>query len=143
MHVYQVTELLDEVNRTLSGYHEVHVEGEVSNFTRSAAGHLYFTLKDARSQLSVVLFATNARALKFRLENGLKLVARGQLTIYPVKSSYQLNADSVEPVGLGALQLAFEQLKARLAAEGLFDAARKKAIPILPQRIVVVTSPAG
>src|SRR5688500_16617449 len=140
---WSVSELIREVNLQLYRWNDVAVEGEVTNFTRSAAGHLYFTLKDARAQIKVVLFATNARFLRFRIENGLQLVVRGGLAIYEQKGDFQLNANSAEPAGLGALQLAFEQLKKRLAEEGLFDPARKKAIPMLPQRIAVVTSPTG
>jgi len=140
---YSVSELIRQINLDLYRYNDVTVEGEVSNFTRSAAGHQYFTLKDARAQIRVVLFATQARFLRFRIENGLQLIVRGRLTIYEAKGEFQLNAVAAEPAGLGALQLAFEQLKKRLAEEGLFDAARKKPIPMLPQRIAVVTSPAG
>jgi len=138
-----VSELIRQVNLDLYRYNDISVEGEVTNFTRSAAGHLYFSIKDARAQIRVVLFAMNARFLRFRIENGLQLIVRGRLTIYEAKGEFQLNAVSAEPAGLGALQLAFEQLKKRLAEEGLFDPARKKPIPMLPQRIAVVTSPAG
>jgi exodeoxyribonuclease VII large subunit len=138
-----VSELIREVNLQLYRFNDVAVEGEVTNFVRSAAGHLYFTLKDPKSQIRVVLFATNARFLRFRIENGLQLIVRGRLAIYEQKGDFQLNAVSAEPAGVGALQLAFEQLKKRLADEGLFDASRKKAIPMLPQRIAVVTSTAG
>ncbi len=141
--VLSVSELIRQVNTDLFRYNDISVEGEVSNFTRSAAGHLYFSLKDARAQIRVVLFATNARFLRFRIENGLQLVVRGRLTIYEAKGEFQLNAAIAEPAGLGALQLAFEQLKKRLAEEGLFDPERKKAIPMLPQHIAVVTSPTG
>jgi len=141
--VYSVSELIRQVNLDLFRYNDISVEGEVTNFTRSSAGHLYFSLKDARAQIRVVLFATNARFLRFRIENGLQLIVRGRLTIYEQKGEFQLNAVAVEPAGLGALQLAFEQLKKRLSEEGLFDADRKKPIPMLPQRIAVVTSPAG
>jgi exodeoxyribonuclease VII large subunit len=140
---YSVSDLLREVNLQLYRFNDVSVEGEVTNFVRSAAGHLYFTLKDARAQVRVVLFATNARFLRFRIENGLQLIVRGRLTIYEQKGEFQLNAVAAEPAGLGALQLAFEQLKKQLAEEGLFDPARKKPIPMLPQRIAVVTSPTG
>lgn len=140
---YSVSDLLREVNLQLYRFNDVSVEGEVTNFVRSAAGHLYFTLKDARAQIRVVLFATNARFLRFRIENGLQLIVRGRLTIYEQKGEFQLNAVAAEPAGLGALQLAFEQLKKQLAEEGLFDPARKKPIPMLPQRIAVVTSPTG
>jgi len=141
--VYTVSELIRQINLDLFRYHDIAVEGEVTNFTRSAAGHQYFSIKDAKAALKVVLFATNARFLKFKIENGQKLIVRGRLSIYEVKGDFQLNAVSIEPVGLGALQLAFEQLKKRLAEEGLFDPARKKPIPMLPLRIAVVTSPTG
>lgn len=141
--VWSVSELIRQVNLDLYRYNDVSVEGEVTNFTRSAAGHLYFSIKDVRAQMRVVLFATNARFLRFRIENGLQLVVRGRLTLYEAKGEFQLNAVAAEPAGLGALQLAFEQLKKRLAEEGLFDADRKKAIPMLPQRIAIVTSPTG
>lgn len=140
---YSVSELIRQINLDLYRYNDISVEGEVSNFTRSSAGHQYFTLKDARAQIRVVLFATQARFLRFRIENGLQLIVRGRLSVYEAKGEFQLNAVSAEPAGLGALQLAFEQLKKRLAEEGLFDPARKKPIPMLPQRIAVVTSPTG
>jgi exodeoxyribonuclease VII large subunit len=141
--VFSPSELIRQINLDLYRYNDVSVEGEVTNYTKSSAGHHYFSVKDARAQMRVVLFATNARFLKFRIENGLQLIVRGRLTIYEQRGEFQLNAVSAEPAGLGALQLAFEQLKQRLAAEGLFDAARKKPIPMLPQRIAVVTSPTG
>jgi exodeoxyribonuclease VII large subunit len=141
--VWKVSELIRQLNLDLFRYNDIAVEGEVTNFTRSTAGHCYFSIKDAKAQIRVVLFATNARFLRFRIENGLQLVVRGRLTIYEAKGEFQLNAVNAEPAGLGALQLAFEQLKKQLAAEGLFEAARKKPIPMLPQRIAVVTSPTG
>lgn len=141
--VYSVSELLRHLTIDLHRYNDIAVEGEVTNYTRSAAGHLYFSIKDARAQMKVVLFATHARFLRFRIENGLQLIVRGRLGIYEAKGDLQLNAVSAEPAGLGALQLAFEQLKKRLAEEGLFDPARKKPIPMLPQKIAVVTSPTG
>src|ERR1051325_4745196 len=140
---YAVSELIRQINLDLYRYNDIAVEGEVTNFTRSAAGHLYFSIKDARAQMRVVFFATNARFLRFRVENGLQLIVRGRLAIYEQKGEFQLNAVTAEPAGLGALQLAFEQLKKRLAEEGLFDEGRKKPIPMLPQRIAVVTSPHG
>ncbi len=141
--VFSPSELIRQINLDLYRYNDVAVEGEVSNYTKSAAGHHYFSIKDARAQMRVVLFATNARFLRFRIENGLQVIVRGRLSIYEQKGEFQLNAVTLEPAGLGALQLAFEQLKKRLAEEGLFDAARKKPIPMLPQHIAVVTSPAG
>jgi exodeoxyribonuclease VII large subunit len=140
---FKVSELIRQINLDLFRYNDVAVEGEVTNFTRSAAGHCYFSIKDARAQIRVVLFAQHARFVRFRVENGLQLIVRGRLAVYEAKGDFQLNAVSLEPAGLGALQLAFEQLKKRLAEEGLFDAARKQPIPMLPQRIAVVTSPTG
>ncbi|MGZ4808000.1 MAG: exodeoxyribonuclease VII large subunit [Thermoanaerobaculia bacterium] len=143
MQVWKVSELIRQINLELFRYNDISVEGEVSNFTKSSAGHLYFSIKDPKAQMKVVLFASNARFLKFRIENGLQLVVRGRLGVYEQNGNFQINAVSAEPAGLGALQLAFEQLKKRLAAEGLFDSARKKPIPMFPQRIAVVTSPTG
>src|SRR5438128_8762701 len=142
-HVYQVSELIRQINLDLYRYNDIAVEGEVTNYTRSTAGHHYFSVKDARASMRVVMFSTAARFLRFRIENGLKLIVRGRLAIYEQKGEFQLNAVAAEPAGLGALQLAFEQLKRRLAEEGLFDAARKKPIPMLPQRIAIVTSTTG
>ncbi len=141
--VFTPSDLIRRINLDLYRYNDVAVEGEVSNYQKSSAGHHYFSLKDNRAQIHIVLFATNARFLKFRIENGLQLIVRGRLTIYEQRGEFQLNAVALEPAGLGALQLAFEQLKKKLSEEGLFDAARKKPIPMLPQRIAVVTSPTG
>ncbi|HUF17159.1 MAG TPA: exodeoxyribonuclease VII large subunit, partial [Thermoanaerobaculia bacterium] len=144
MHIYKVGELLQEVNVNLwASFGNIAVEGEVTNCLRPASGHIYFTIKDPRGQLSIVLFAMYARTLKFRLENGLHVVVRGKLNIYEQRGSFQLNAVAVEPAGLGALQLAYEQMKKRLQDEGLFDASRKKPIPPLPQKIAIVTSSTG
>jgi exodeoxyribonuclease VII large subunit len=142
--IFKPSELLHHVNTSLwANFGSVAVEGEVTNCNRHSSGHVYFTIKDQRAQISIVLFAMYARALKFRLENGLNVIVRGKLNVYEQRSSFQINAVAVEPAGLGALQLAFEQLKKRLQDEGLFDANRKKPIPALPQRIAVVTSPTG
>jgi exodeoxyribonuclease VII large subunit len=143
MQVWKVSELIQQINLDLFRYNDIAVEGEVTNYSKSSAGHLYFSIKDARAQMKAVMFASNARFLKFRIENGLQLVVRGRLAVYEQKGDFQINATGAEPAGLGALQLAFEQLKKRLAAEGLFDPGRKKPIPMLPQRIAVVTSPTG
>jgi exodeoxyribonuclease VII large subunit len=137
------SELIRRINLDLYRYNDIAVEGEVTNYTKSGAGHHYFSLKDNKAQIRIVFFASHARFLRFRIENGLQLIVRGRLTIYEQKGDFQLSAVTAEPAGLGALQLAFEQLKKRLAEEGLFDAARKKPIPMLPQRIAVVTSPQG
>lgn len=124
-------------------FSEVWVEGEVSNLRIPSSGHAYFTLKDATCQLRGVLFRSAGRALRFVLQDGISLVCRGRITVYEPRGEYQLVVEYVEPKGIGALQLAFEQLKARLAAEGLFDAACKRALPFLPRRIGVVTSSTG
>ena len=123
-------------------YSDIWVEGEISNFrAHESSGHLYFTLKDEGSQMRAVMFRSQARLLRFRPENGMHIVLRGRVTIYEKGGELQLSAEYLEPKGAGALQIAFEQLKAKLQAEGLFDAGRKKPIPALPRRIGVVTSP--
>jgi exodeoxyribonuclease VII large subunit len=124
-------------------FSRVEVEGQVSGHRPHSSGHLYFTLKDDRSQLRAVMFRTDARKLTFRLEDGQHIVARGRLSVYEVRGEYQIICDRLVPHGQGALQLAFEQLKRRLAAEGLFDTARKRPLPTLPRKIGVVTSRSG
>ena len=124
-------------------YTDVWVEGEISNFRPAESGHLYFTLKDGDAQVRVVVFRSQARLLRFRPENGMQVVARGRVTVYDSRGELQLSAEYLEPKGAGALQMAFEQLKAKLGAEGLFDESRKKPIPALPRRVGVVTSPRG
>ena len=126
-----------------SGFSRVEVEGQVSGHRPHSSGHLYFTLKDDRSQIRAVMFRTDARKLTFRLEDGQHIVARGRISVYEVRGEYQIICDRLEPHGQGALQLAFEQLKRRLAADGLFDTARKRPLPILPRKIGVVTSRSG
>jgi len=122
-------------------YTDTWVEGEISNFRAPASGHLYFTLKDADAQLGVVVFRSSARLLRFRPDNGMQVVVRGRVTVYEERGELQISAEYIEPKGAGALQIAFEQLKAKLQAEGLFDQARKKPIPPMPGSIGIVTSP--
>src|SRR6202142_1572076 len=142
--VWKVSELTAEIGAILEGaFRDVWIEGEVSNYRPAQSGHLYFTLKDARSQIRCVCFREQARLLKFRPEDGLHITLRGSLGVYEARGEYQIYVTHIEPVGLGALQLAFEQLKKRLEAEGLFAAERKKPLPVLPRRIGVVTSPTG
>jgi exodeoxyribonuclease VII large subunit len=124
-------------------YSDCWVEGEVSNLRIPDSGHLYFTLKEESAQIRVVMFRSSARLLRFRPENGLHVTVRGRITVYEDRGELQISAEFMEPKGAGALQLAFEQLKARLQAEGLFEASRKKPIPPLPQRIGIITSPQG
>ncbi|MGA7091437.1 MAG: exodeoxyribonuclease VII large subunit, partial [Candidatus Acidiferrales bacterium] len=142
--VWKVSELTSRIGHLLEGsFPDVWIEGEVSNFHSAQSGHLYFTLKDARAQIRCVCFRDNVRGLKFRPEDGLHVTVRGSLGVYEPRGEYQVYVSVIEPVGLGALQLAFEQLKKRLADEGLFDDARKKVLPMLPRRIGVITSPTG
>jgi exodeoxyribonuclease VII large subunit len=122
-------------------YGDIWVEGEISNFRAHDSGHLYFTLKDQNAQIRAVMFRSSARLLRFRPENGMQIVLRGRVTVYEDRGELQISAEYLEPKGAGALQIAFEQLKAKLEAEGLFDSSRKKLIPALPRRIGVVTSP--
>src|SRR6266851_2692164 len=122
-------------------YSDAWVEGEISNFRAPDSGHLYFTLKDGNAQIRVVMFSSKARLLRFRPADGMQVVVRGRVTVYEDRGELQISAEYIEPKGAGGVQVAFEQLKARLEAEGLFAAERKKAIPTLPARIGIVTSP--
>ena len=122
-------------------YTDAWVEGEISNCRAQSSGHIYFTLKDANAQLRVVMFSSKVRLLRFRPTDGMQVVVRGRVTVYEERGDLQLAAEYIEPKGAGGLQVAFEQLKAKLEAEGLFAAERKKAIPSLPSRIGIVTSP--
>ena len=136
-----VTELTADIRAVIeSGFPDVFVEGELSNCRQWQTGHVYFTLKDAGAQIRGVMFRSTVRQLKFRPEDGQHVVVRGRLSVYDAKGEYQIIADRMQPHGRGALQLAFEQLKARLEAEGLFDPARKRPLPVLPRKIGVVTS---
>jgi exodeoxyribonuclease VII large subunit len=136
-----VSELTAELRLLVEdAFSTVVVEGEISNFKVWSSGHLYFTLKDDRAQIRAVMFRMTARTLTFRPEDGMHVIARGRVTVYDVKGEYQVVCDSLAPHGLGARQAAFEALKRRLSAEGLFEAARKRPLPILPRRIGVVTS---
>src|SRR5438067_6120041 len=139
--IYTVTELTVRVRDLLEQeFFEVWVEGELSNCKIWNTGHLYFTLKDGASQVRAVIFRSALRYLKFKPADGLRVVARGRLSVYEPKGEYQLVCEHLQPQGLGELQLAFDQLKQRLQAEGLFDAARKRPLPALPRKIGIVTS---
>jgi len=140
--IWTVRDLVAAVRTHLEReYTDTWLEGEISNFRAHDSGHLYFTLKDENAQIRVVMFRSSARLLRFRPENGMQVIARGRVTIYEDRGELQISAEYLEPKGAGALQIAFEQLKAKLEAEGLFEASRKKPIPTLPRRIGVVTSP--
>ncbi len=142
--VWTVSELNARIRELLSAaFTNIWIEGEISNFREAQSGHLYFTLKDQSAQVRCVCFRQNAIRLRFRPEDGLHMRIRGSISVYDLRGEYQIYVDHIEPVGLGALQLAFEQLKKKLEAEGLFDPARKKRLPMLPRRIGVVTSPAA
>src|SRR5580658_189685 len=142
--IYPVGELVAAVRTQVErAFTDVYVEGEISNYRPADSGHLYFTLKDGAAQLRVVMWRTQARLMRFRPENGLQVIARGRVTVYDERGDLQFQAEHLEPKGTGALQIAFEQLKAKLAAEGLFEQARKKPVPVLPRRIGMVTSPRG
>jgi len=140
--IWTVRDLVSTVRTHIEReYGDIWVEGEISNFRAHDSGHLYFTLKDQNAQIRTVMFRSSARLLRFRPENGMQIVLRGRVTIYEDRGELQISAEYLEPKGAGALQIAFEQLKAKLEAEGLFDSSRKKPVPALPQRIGVVTSP--
>jgi exodeoxyribonuclease VII large subunit len=142
--ILTVSQLTAEIKDILeSSFDEVWVEGEISNLRRPPSGHLYFTLKDEKSQIRGVLFKMQSRYLRFELEDGQYVICWGRVGIYERRGEYQLILDYVEPKGIGSLQLAFEQLKGRLGEEGLFDEERKRPLPMLPQRIGIVTSPTG
>lgn len=142
--IWPVRELVGQVRELIEReYGDLWVEGEISNFRPAPSGHVYFTLKDAAAQLPIVLFRRQASLLRFRPEDGLHVLVRGRVSIYEQRGQMQLVAETMEPVGAGSLQLAFEQLKERLRAEGLFDADRKQPLPNFPRTVAIVTSPTG
>ncbi len=142
--IYSVSEITHEIKVLLEGrFPGVWVEGEISNIRKPGSGHVYFTLKDEGSQLQAVLYRSQFSRSKFDLKDGLQVIAFGDVSVYAKGGRYQITVAEIEPKGLGALQLAFEQLKQRLAKEGLFAPEKKKRIPLLPERIGIVTSPTG
>ena len=144
--VYSVTRLNNEIKDLLDavpGYRNLLVQGEISNYKAHSSGHHYMTLKDEGAAINAVMFRSDAMRLKFRLENGMKVIVRARVSSFPRTGQVQLYISEVIPDGAGALNLAFEQLKRKLQAEGLFDPAHKKPIPACPQRIALVTSPTG
>jgi len=142
--IWSVRALVADVRQHVeTAYTDLWVEGEISNCRIAPSGHVYFTLKDGEAQLPVVLFRRQALLLRFRPADGLAVLVRGRISIYDTRGQLQLVAETMEPRGAGALQLAFEQLKARLLAEGLFDAARKRALPAFPACVGIITSPTG
>ena len=144
IHILSISELTQLIKFQLEqSFDYLWVEGEISNFRIPSSGHFYFTLKDEKSQIRAVMFRSQNRTLEFSPEDGLSVICRGRLNVYETRGEYQLILDYLEPKGLGALQLAFEQLKQRLAQEGLFDTDHKKPLPQLPRKIGIVTSPTG
>ncbi len=144
MNVLNVSSLNEQIKTLLeSSFSRVLVEGELSRITFHNSGHIYFTLKDSSSAISCVMFRGNASKLKFRLEEGMKVVIDGALTLYKPRGSYQINCFSIEPSGQGALALAYEQLKQKLSQKGFFDPQRKKQLPKFPSRIALITSATG
>jgi exodeoxyribonuclease VII large subunit len=142
--VCTVSELTGKIRDLLArNFTDVWVEGEISNCREAQSGHIYCTLKDDRAQVRCVCFKNQLRLMKFRPEDGLHVTVRGSISIYEARGEYQIYVENIEPVGLGALQLAFDQLKKRLEAEGLFAAERKKPLPLLPRCIGLITSPSG
>ncbi|MCD6296899.1 MAG: exodeoxyribonuclease VII large subunit [Deltaproteobacteria bacterium] len=142
--IYSVTDLTKEIQDLIEDRFDfVWVEGEISNFRSPASGHYYMVLKDEKSQIRAVMFRLQARYLKFLPDNGMKVIVQGRIGVYAPRGEYQIILDYLEPMGVGALALAFEQLKKKLAAQGIFDQDIKKPLPFLPQRVAVITSPTG
>ena len=142
--IYTVSEITQLIKLELEGaFPLLWIEGEISNFRRPHSGHLYFTLKDKMSQLSVVIFRSEAKQVPFELKDGLQVICKGRINVYEPQGIYQLVTELIEPKGKGALQLAFEQLKERLKKEGLFDPRIKKKLPLLPKKVGLVTSRTG
>jgi len=142
--IFTVSELTAKIRDLLAkNFMDILVQGEISNCREAQSGHIYFTLKDDRAQVRCVFFKQQQRGIKFRPEDGLHVTVRGSISVYEQRGEYQIYVEKIDLVGQGALQLAFEQLKKRLEAEGLFDAKRKKPLPLLPSRIGIITSPRG
>ena len=141
--IFSVSEITSEIKQALEQFGIIWIRGEISNFKRHSSGHMYFSLKDAHAQIRAAFFRNNNMYLKFRLNDGLEVHVRGRISVYDPRGEYQIIVEYMEPVGLGSLQLAFDQLKERLRKEGLFDEAHKKALPLLPHKIGIVTSPTG
>jgi exodeoxyribonuclease VII large subunit len=142
--IYSVAELTSLIKSNLEGqFISIAVQGEISNYASPKSGHLYFNLKDSEAQIRCVMFRSRASLMRFKPENGLKVIVWGGITVYSPRGEYQINIEFMEPKGIGDLQLAFEQLKKKLQDEGLFDEKYKKPLPLLPTKIGVVTSPTG
>lgn len=139
-----ISELTAQIKGTLEpAFTDVWISGEISNYRPAASGHAYFSLKDEDATISAAIFGWGKRKASFQLEDGLQVVCHGKVSVYAPRGNYQITIDQVEPLGLGALQLAFEQLKKKLAAEGLFSPEHKVRIPDFPNKVVIITSPSG
>ena len=141
--IYSVYEITSEIKRSLDKLGILWIQGEISNCKHHSSGHLYFSLKDQRAQLKAACFRNNNMYLKFRPEDGMEVIVRGRLSVYEPRGDYQIIVEYMEPVGLGSLQLAFDQLKEKLRKEGLFEEAHKIPLPLLPKKVGIVTSPTG
>jgi exodeoxyribonuclease VII large subunit len=142
--IYTVSEITSQIKLELEKTFPIlWIEGEIADFKRAHSGHLYFTLKDEKSALNCVMWRSTAVNVPFKLESGLQVICKGQISVYEQRGQYQLYVESVEPKGKGALQLAFEQLKEKLQKEGLFDTSVKKKLPLLPKKVGIVTSSRG
>jgi exodeoxyribonuclease VII large subunit len=142
--IYSVSDVNKAVRTTLeSNYRLLWIKGEISNFKPHSSGHFYFSLKDSKAQINAIMFRGFNQGLRFKPHDGLEVIVRGKITVYEPRGTYQIFCETMDPVGAGALQLAFEQLKRKLELEGLFHASRKRAIPTLPRHVAVVTSPTG
>lgn len=144
MQIQTIAQLTRSIKYQLNNqFPSVWVSGEISGITQPSSGHIYFTLKDSSAQINAILWRSEAVGLNFQLTNGLKVVCRGGVDVYPQRGSYQLIVRKIQPQGIGALELALRQLQSKLRAEGLFDAKRKKPLPAIPRHVAVVTSPSG
>ncbi|MGB6031431.1 MAG: exodeoxyribonuclease VII large subunit, partial [Bacteroidota bacterium] len=142
--ILTVSEITRKIKLTVErGFSAVTVQGELSNFKRHTSGHVYFTLRDEQTQISGVMWRSRVAGLAFDPEDGMKVIVTGRITVYEVRGVYQIDASSIRPLGVGELQIAFEKLKEKLAAEGLFAAEWKKPLPEYPEKIGIVTSPTG
>jgi exodeoxyribonuclease VII large subunit len=142
--ILSVTDVTRQIKMSLEQrFPRVWIQGEISNFKHHTSGHLYFTLKDEGAQISATMWRSRVANLLFTPEDGMKVVARGGITVYPPRGSYQIDVEQLTPLGIGELQLAFERLKRKLAAEGLFDESRKRPLPRFPERIGIITSETG
>ncbi len=141
--IYSVSDITSEIKRSLNAIGIIWVQGEISNFKRHSSGHMYFSLKDQSAYIKGAFFRNSNMYLKFYPEDGMEVLVRGRLSVYEPRGDYQIIVEYMEPVGLGSLQLAFDQLKEKLRKEGLFDEGRKIALPLLPRKVGIVTSPTG